>query len=50
MENSATVLDRKDFFITITPGGALYVATGGSAYEGTFSGEYSANITGDGVV
>ncbi len=35
--------------ITITPGGALYVATGGSAYEGNFSYEGSANITGDGI-
>ena len=31
--------------ITITPGGALYVATGGSAYEGNFSYEGSANIS-----
>ena len=35
--------------ITITPGGALYVATGGSAYEGNFSYEGSANISGDGI-
>ena len=50
MENSATGTGSLGISsITITPGGALYVATGGSAYEGTFSGEYSANITGDGV-
>ena len=35
--------------IAITKNGVLYVATGGSAYEGNFSYEGSANISGDGI-
>ena len=35
--------------ITITPGGVLYVATGGSTFEGNLNFEGSANISGDGI-
>ena len=43
MENSATGTGSLGISSILNTGWALYVATGGSAYEGGLSGEGSAN-------